>query len=68
MAVFEIQFSRRSQMDPKVKQEAVNFEILIEELESKLAPSGSAETVLPLPIRRASSVPRVRTWSVVYRL
>jgi hypothetical protein len=38
-------------MDPKVKQEAVNFEIQIEELESKLAPSGSAETVLPLPIR-----------------
>ena len=38
-------------MDRTFKQEAVTFEIHVEELESKLAPSGGAETVLPLPIR-----------------
>ena len=38
-------------MDRTFKQEAVTFEIHVEELESKIAPSGGAETVLPLPIR-----------------
>ena len=34
-----------------MKQEAVELEIQIEELEPKVAPSGGGETVLPLPIK-----------------
>jgi len=37
-------------MEPKLKQDAVELEIQIEELEAKVAPDGG-ETVLPLPIR-----------------
>jgi hypothetical protein len=37
-------------MDVKKKQDAVEIELYIEELEPKTAPSGGGETVLPLPI------------------
>ena len=37
-------------MSPKMKQDAFELEIHIEELEAKIAPDGG-ETVLPLPIR-----------------
>ena len=41
-------YQEDTRMDPKMKKEGFELDILIEELEAKIAPDGG-ETVLPLP-------------------